>query len=87
MAEVKYKRILLKVSGEGRVEVKVWESFIEGSEGGAHTDPELTAENISEYISGALKRNLQKGLDEMLNARYNKFRAIGEFDEGGALAD
>lgn len=78
---------IMKITAEDLVELKVCDYIIEESEGGAHTDPELTAENISEYISGALKRNLQKGLDEMLNARYNKFRAIGEFDEGGALAD
>jgi hypothetical protein len=28
-----------------------------------------------------LKRKLQKGLDELLEGRYNKFRTVGEFEE------
>jgi acetyl-CoA carboxylase carboxyl transferase subunit alpha len=69
----------MKITAEDLVHLKVCDSIIKESDGGAHTDPEQTAENISEYISQALKRNLQKGLDEMLNGRYNKFRTIGEF--------
>ena len=70
---------IMKITAEDLVHLKVCDSIIKESDGGAHTDPEQTAENISEYISQALKRNLQKGLDEMLNGRYNKFRTIGEF--------
>jgi acetyl-CoA carboxylase carboxyl transferase subunit alpha len=72
---------IMKITAEDLVQLKVCDHVIEESEGGAHTDPEQTAENISEYISHALERNLQKGLDEMLNGRYNRFRAIGEFEE------
>lgn len=74
---------IMKITAEDLLQLNICDHIIEESEGGAHTDPEQTAENISEYISAALKRNLQKGLDEMLNGRYNKFRAIGEFDEPG----
>lgn len=70
---------IMKITAEDLVHLKVCDSIIKESDGGAHTDPEQTAENISEYISQALERNLQKGLDEMLNGRYNKFRTIGEF--------
>ena len=73
---------IMKITAEDLVHLKVCDYIIEESAGGAHTDPEQTAENISEYISCALERNLQKGLDEMLNGRYNRYRAIGEFDEG-----
>jgi acetyl-CoA carboxylase carboxyl transferase subunit alpha len=55
--------------------------IISEADGGAHNDPQLTAENISDYIEGALKRKLQKGLDELLEGRYNKFRTVGEFEE------
>lgn len=78
---------IMHITAEDLKALNVCDYIIEESEGGAHTDPEQTAENISEYISSALKRNLQKGLDEMLNARYNKFRAIGEFDEGAEKTD
>lgn len=78
---------IMHITAEDLVELNVCDYIIEESEGGAHTDPEQTAENIAEYISKALKRNLQKGLDEMLNARYNRFRAIGQFDEGGSFSE
>lgn len=78
---------IMHITAEDLVELHVCDAVIEESEGGAHTDPEQTAENISEYIFEALQRNLQKGLDEMLNARYNRFRAIGEFDEGTVCND
>lgn len=73
---------IMKITAEDLLKLGVCDKIIEESEGGAHTDPEQTAENISEYISDALKRNLQKGLDETLNGRYNRFRVIGEFEEG-----
>ncbi|MCD7742453.1 MAG: acetyl-CoA carboxylase carboxyltransferase subunit alpha [Ruminococcus sp.] len=69
---------IMHITAHDLVDLKVCDYIIEESEGGAHTDPELTAENISDYIFAALKRNLQKGLDEMLNGRYNRFRAIGQ---------
>ena len=36
---------------------------------------------ISAYISKVLERKLKKGLDELINERYNKFRIVGEFEE------
>jgi acetyl-CoA carboxylase carboxyl transferase subunit alpha len=75
---------IMKITAQDLVDLKICDCVIDESEGGAHTDPEQTAENISEYIFSALERNLQKGLDELLNGRYNKFRAIGEFEENGS---
>jgi acetyl-CoA carboxylase carboxyl transferase subunit alpha len=71
---------IMKITAHDLLDLKICDYVIEESEGGAHTDPEQTAENIF----SALERNLQKGLDEMLNERYNKFRAIGEFEENGS---
>ena len=76
---------IMHITAHDLVELKVCDKVIEESEGGAHNDPEQTAEYISEYIFESLQRNLQKGLDELLEGRYNRFRAIGEFDEGAAL--
>ncbi|SDA17164.1 acetyl-CoA carboxylase carboxyl transferase subunit alpha [Ruminococcus sp. YE71] len=75
---------IMHITAHDLVKLKVCDEVIEESEGGAHNDPEQTAEYISEYIFAALQRNLQKGLDELLEGRYNRFRAIGEFDEGTA---
>lgn len=77
---------IMHITADDLVSLKVCDHIIKESEGGAHTDPEQTAEYISEYIFAALKRNLQKGLDEMLNGRYNRFRTIGEFEENAPQA-
>lgn len=72
---------VLKITAEDLTGFGICDYTIEEAIGGAHNDVEQTAENISEYISGALERNLTKGLDELLNQRYTKFRKIGEFQE------
>lgn len=72
---------IMKITAEDLVKLKVCDAIIPEPNGGAHTYPEQTAENISEYILSALQRKLEKGLDELLNQRYNKFRIIGEFQE------
>lgn len=72
---------VLKITAEDLTKAGICDYTIEEAAGGAHNDAELTAENISEYLSAALERKLQKGLDELLNERYTKFRKIGEFSE------
>ena len=72
---------IMKITAEDLVRLKVCDGIIEEAAGGAHNDPEQTAENISDYIFNALQRKLKKSLDELLNERYNKFRIIGEFQE------
>lgn len=49
--------------------------------GGAHNDPETTAENIAEFLVKTLNKKIEKDIDVLLNERYNKFRKIGEFIE------
>ena len=73
---------VLKITAEDLTNLHICDYTIEEAKGGAHNDPELTAEYISDYLTGALKRKSQKGLDELLNERYTKFRAIGQFTEG-----
>ena len=45
-------------------------------------NPQQTAENISHYLFGALQKIMRKEVAFLLDSRYNKFRKIGEFDEG-----
>lgn len=75
----------MKATAEDLVHLKVCDYIIAEADGGAHNDPLLTAENISDYIFEALQRKLQKGLDELINGRYNKFRVVGEFEEPSAF--
>ena len=71
----------MKITAEDLKTLGVCDHIIKEPAGGAHTDKEKAAEALSEYIFSALQRKLQKGLDELLNERYNKFRIVGEFEE------
>ena len=75
----------MKITAEDLQRLKVCDHIIPEPVGGAHNDCEQTAENISDYIFEALQRKLKKGLDELLNERYNKFRIVGDFEENSSL--
>lgn len=72
---------IMKITAEDLVELDICEKIIPEPDGGAHISADETADNISKYLEDVLQRKLQKGIDELLNERYNKFRKIGEFDE------
>lgn len=72
---------IMKITAEDLVELDICENIIPEPDGGAHISADETADNISKYLNDVLQRKLQKGIDELLNERYNKFRKIGEFDE------
>ena len=72
---------IMKITAEDLKTLGVCDHVIDEPAEGAHTDAEATANAIKEYIFAALQRKFQKGLDELLNERYNKFRTIGEFSE------
>ncbi|MBQ8107138.1 MAG: acetyl-CoA carboxylase carboxyltransferase subunit alpha [Ruminococcus sp.] len=79
---------IMKITAHDLTELGICDGIISEADGGAHTDPQQTAEYISEYISKTLKdlqRKFEKGVDEMINQRYNKFRVVGEFDEPAAF--
>ena len=73
--------MLENVTAKDLTKLGVCDAIIPEAPGGAHNDPQATANNISAYISKVLERKLKKGLDELINERYNKFRIVGEFDE------
>ncbi len=72
---------IMKITASDLKKLGVCDCVIKEPGEGAHTDKEAAAAFIKEYIGAALKRKLKKGLDELLEERYNKFRVIGEFTE------
>jgi len=70
---------LMRITAEDLVEFGVSERIIPEAEGGAHNDPQLTAENISDYLYKSVAELMQNPLDKLLENRYNKFRKIGMF--------
>ena len=71
----------LHITAEDLVRFGVCNAIIPEPPGGAHTDPRLMAENIADYILETLRKIQQKGVANLLEARYNKFRKIGDFEE------
>ena len=71
----------LHITAEDLVAFGICDGIIPESQGGAHTSPELTAENIADTILESLRTITQKSVANLLEARYNKFRKIGEFEE------
>ena len=50
--------------------------------GGAHRDPTWMANRLKSYLRGALRELMAKPLQELVDARYRKFRRMGMFHEG-----
>lgn len=72
----------LRITAEDLTELGICDAIIEEPIGGAHNNPQQTAENISHYLFSVLQKIMQKDVAILLDSRYNKFRKIGEFDEG-----
>ncbi len=72
---------ILRITADDLIEMGIAEAVIEEPNGSAHNDLDKMAENIKEFLSHAIKENLQKDIDVLLNSRYTKFRKIGEFTE------
>jgi len=69
----------LKLTGEDLIKFGIIDDIVPEPEGGAHRDPEQVSNNLKELILGNIKElsSLSKG--DLLEARYNRFRKIGEF--------
>ena len=72
---------LIKITAEDLKRFGVCEHIIPEPVGGAHKNPELTAETISAYLKQSLPNFIQKPIDNLLQTRYIKFRKIGVFEE------
>ncbi|MCL2696567.1 MAG: acetyl-CoA carboxylase carboxyltransferase subunit alpha [Oscillospiraceae bacterium] len=72
---------LMKITSEDLLGFGVCERIIAEPAGGAHNDPQLMADNISEYLFDAMKRLCAVDTKLLLDKRYEKFRKIGMFTE------
>ncbi|MBC8610629.1 acetyl-CoA carboxylase carboxyltransferase subunit alpha [Massilimaliae timonensis] len=72
---------ILRITAKDLLDLGVAEAIIEEPAGGAHNNYGQAAENISDYLAGALGRLVDVPVDDLLANRYQKFRKIGEFSE------
>ena len=72
---------LMKITAEDLIKFGVCEKIIAEPSGGAHTDMNYTAMNISDYLFEAVPRLSALDTDTLLKNRYQKFRKVGMFSE------
>lgn len=72
---------VMKITANDLEELKIIDGIIKEPVGGAHKDFKSVAERVKEIILKELRdlRALEAG--ELVNRRYNRFRAFGEFKE------
>lgn len=71
----------LKITAKDLLELKLVDGIIPEPLGGAHTDPDKTAENLQQHLLKQLEELLQLPAPERLKQRYAKYRAFGHFLE------
>jgi len=71
----------LKLTGEHLIEFGIVDEVIPEPLGGAHHDPEVMAANLKKVLVSFIREYGRKPKDELLEARYQKFRRMGRFEE------
>ena len=71
----------LKLHGEELIKFKIVDEIIPEPLGGAHRDPEAVGLNLKTALLKYFKKASTLEIQELLDARYKKYRDIGEFIE------
>lgn len=72
----------MKLTAPDLLSLGVVDAIIPEPPGGAHTDPVATCLRVGDSIEGALKELERLQVRDLLSRRYQKFRALGAYDEG-----
>jgi len=70
----------LKITGPDLIKLKLADEVIPEPKGGAHNDPAHAAENLKAGVLKHLNELSTMSAEEILKDRYDKFRAMGEFE-------
>jgi acetyl-CoA carboxylase carboxyl transferase subunit alpha len=71
----------LKINAANLKELEVVDDVIPEPLGGAHNDPDAAAAALKKLLSRHLKSLLTKSTEDLLDERYERYRALGEFRE------
>jgi acetyl-CoA carboxylase carboxyl transferase subunit alpha len=74
----------LKLTAKDLIQLGVVDEIVPEPEGGAHRDHDLAAANLGTALRQNLQRILATPVEDLLQRRYEKFRALGRFAEGAA---
>jgi acetyl-CoA carboxylase carboxyl transferase subunit alpha len=72
----------MRLTAPDLLDLGVVDTVIPEPLGGAHTDPETTCLRVGEALTQALVELERLPIDELLAQRYQRFRALGAYDEG-----
>jgi acetyl-CoA carboxylase carboxyl transferase subunit alpha len=70
----------LKITGNDLIQLKLADEIIPEPPGGAHADHEQAAANLKAALLRNLEELAEKSAGEILQDRYDKFRAMGVFE-------
>ncbi|RYD01887.1 hypothetical protein N752_27570 [Desulforamulus aquiferis] len=68
----------LKLTAQDLMRLGVIDEIIPEPLGGAHSDLESTYNKVDHYLERNLKSLIEQDVDELVQARYEKFRAMGQ---------
>ena len=71
----------LKITSEHLLKFGIVDKVVPEPQGGAHQDPVLVANNLKKILLDFIHELSPLSSDELLEARYNKYRVIGKFSE------
>jgi acetyl-CoA carboxylase carboxyl transferase subunit alpha len=71
----------LKLTARDLIQLGVVDEIVPEPEGGAHRDHDLAAANLGTALRQNLQRILETPIEDLLQRRYDKFRALGRFAE------
>lgn len=71
----------LRLTARDLLALGIIDKIIPEPPGGAHIDPEQTFRQVDRHLAPALKKLEETPLEELLLARYRKFRKIGVFSQ------
>jgi len=71
----------LKITAQHLIENKLADEIVPEPEGGAHTDHNAIATTLKEVLLRNLAELKELTTEELVNGRYDKFRAMGVFEE------
>ncbi len=77
----------LKITAKDLFELGLVDEIIPEPLGGAHTDPDQTAQNLQKYLLKHLGQLLKLPAADRRKKRYEKYRAYGHFEEKQAAVE
>jgi acetyl-CoA carboxylase carboxyl transferase subunit alpha len=72
----------MKITAPDLLQLGVVDEIIPEPAGGAHTDPQATCRRVGDTIAKSLEELSRLNPQELIARRYDKFRALGVYDEG-----